>query len=375
MVRRPTGEVVMSGWSGEYPRDLAKVIGHAKRFTKVLTKLESASAEVWFLGRAGELRGVVSLALADWRSGASNAEAAGHAIVSYIDTLHQGVARNLRCAVALDCCEHDEVITDGLPDDWQFPPTVEIESTDPASATNGPTVPARWVDSPAVLARVREGLPLVNRIARAVARRVGEAYATLDDLGAFGREGLLDAARAFDDQRGVPFDGWASLRIRNAMIDGVRRWGPIPARERRRLQQRSGVAPSDSSPGARASSEPQATHDSSDSSCTAAAAGLAIGVGEGSGGLGATPEDLLAKAQIAALVREIVSDLPDRERLLIERTYFEGLPVEQAAASIGVSRSWAHRVHARAIDAIERELRKRDRMPNAGGSAWAPKRA
>src|SRR5580698_9565045 len=223
----------MGAWSGEYPRDLAKVIGHAKRFTKVLANLETHDADAWFLGRASELRGVVSLALADWRSGASDLETASHAIVSYVDALHRGVAKRLRCAVALDCCEHDEVITVGVPEDWEFPPTVEIESAESAP-TNGPTVPARWVDSPAVLARVREGLPLVDRIARAIARRVGEAHATLDDLCAFGREGLLDAARAFDERRGVPFDGWASLRIRSAMIDGVRRWGPIPAGERRR---------------------------------------------------------------------------------------------------------------------------------------------
>ncbi len=162
------------------------------------------------------------------------------------------------------------------------------------------------------------------------------------------------------------------------MIDGVRRWGPVPARERRRQQQLNAVAPGGSAPDGHSPSEAQGTHDSSDSSCVAPAAiseGLPVGVGEGSRGLGATPEDLLARAQIAALVRAIVSDLPDRERLLIEHTYFQGLPVEQAAASIGVSRSWAHRVHARAIDAIERELRKRDRMPNGGGSAWSPKRS
>lgn len=368
----------MGAWNGEYPQDLGKVIGHAKRFTKVLANLETHDPDAWYLGRASELRGVVSLSLADWRSGASDVEAASHAIVSYIDALHRGVAKRLRCGVALDCCDPDEVITVGAPEDCEFLPTVEIENTEPTPITNGPTVPARWVDSPAVLALVREGLPLVDRIGRAIARRVGEAHATLDDLCAFGREGLLDAARAFDERRGVPFDGWASLRIKSAMIDGVRRWGPIPTRERHRQQQLSAIAPAERSAAAHSPSEAQGTHDSSDSSCVAPAAGpedLPVGVGEGSGGLGATPEDQLARAQIAALVREIVADLPDRERLLIERTYFQGLPVEQAAASIGVRRSWAHEVHARAIEAIERELRKRDRMPNGGGSAWTSKRS
>jgi RNA polymerase sigma factor (sigma-70 family) len=97
-------------------------------------------------------------------------------------------------------------------------------------------------------------------------------------------------------------------------------------------------------------------------------------VGEGSSGLGATPEDLLQEAQIAALVREIVADLPIPERTLIERSYFQGLTPEQAAASIGVSRSWGHQMHARAIARIERELRKRDRTAGGGGNGWTSKR-
>ncbi|MDP9036677.1 MAG: hypothetical protein M3O50_17890 [Myxococcota bacterium] len=86
-----------------------------------------------------------------------------------------------------------------------------------------------------MLARFQEGLPLVKGHAHAIARRVGPGC-TLDDLRALGREGLLDAARSFNESRGVPFERWASLRIRNAMIDGVRRWGAAPFRARQRLQ-------------------------------------------------------------------------------------------------------------------------------------------
>ncbi len=120
----------MGAWSGEYPPDLAKVIGHAKRLAKVLARLERHEPDPWFVGRASELRGVVSLALGDWRAGTSDIEAARHAIVSHVDTLHRGIAKRLRCAVALDCCDHDEAITVGVPEDWEFPPTVEIENTE-----------------------------------------------------------------------------------------------------------------------------------------------------------------------------------------------------------------------------------------------------
>ena len=50
--------------------------------------------------------------------------------------------------------------------------------------------------------------------------------------------------------------------------------------------------------------------------------------------------------------------LPDSERTLVERHYFAGETLEQAAASIGLSKSWGSRLHARAIEAIARELRR-----------------
>ena len=58
-----------------------------------------------------------------------------------------------------------------------------------------------------------------------MARAARAGTVTLDDLRSFGREGLLQAARTFDPTRGVPFRRWANLRIKGAMIDGVRAVG------------------------------------------------------------------------------------------------------------------------------------------------------
>ena len=88
-------------FSGQYPKDLGKVIEHAKRLKDLLDELERVRTDAWFLGRAGELRGVVGLAVTDWRSGASDAEAAGRTIVAYVDELHRGASKRLRCGLAL----------------------------------------------------------------------------------------------------------------------------------------------------------------------------------------------------------------------------------------------------------------------------------
>src|SRR5215472_11918491 len=90
-------------------------------------------------------------------------------------------------------------------------------------------------DTPETLARFSAELALVDLCARQIGRRIGTVV-TLDDLRSFGQEGLLAAARTFDATRGVPFRRWANVRIRGAMIDGVRKWGELPRRVYRELR-------------------------------------------------------------------------------------------------------------------------------------------
>jgi RNA polymerase sigma factor FliA len=361
----------MSTVDPQYPPDLAKVIRHAKRLMKVLAKMERSRRDVWFVGRDTELRGIVSLALADWRSGTTDTETAGTAIVSYVDAIHRDASKKLRCGVVLECCEFDDVITAVGPNEWGSMVGSDTTGTGATLVTSGPTRPAAWEDSPGVLARVEAGLPLVEMHARRIARRLGDRCATMDDLRAFGHQGLLDAARAFDEGRGVSFDRWASLRVRNAMVDGVRRFGAaLPGPQRRR----HGVEAAHAAPTAarrRDRSDGGEAHEPFETPGLARLSANLIGVPTDvevvADSPGAGPEELLDRARFVLLVRELVAELPDQERALIEQNYFNGLSVEQAAASIGVTRSWAHRMHARAIESLNRKLRGRI---NARGKAW-----
>jgi RNA polymerase sigma factor for flagellar operon FliA len=89
-------------------------------------------------------------------------------------------------------------------------------------------------DAPEVLERFHTELPLVEIIARQIARTVGRLV-EFDDLVATGREGLLDAARRFDPTRDVPFRAYANLRVRGAILDGVRQNSPLPRRTYERV--------------------------------------------------------------------------------------------------------------------------------------------
>ncbi len=223
-------------------------------------------------------------------------------------------------------------------------------------------------DSPDVLARFRAELDLVDVNARQVARRIAAASVTLDDLRSFGREGLLQAARSFDGSRGVPFRRWANLRIRGAMIDGVRQWGHLPRRVYHELRAMAAAdrdrreALDDEHAG-----NPATTPEAADTRLTSYLAGIATAIAVGSmvaredldsDGRDPSPEELVARAELVGRVREVMQRLPEAERTLIERHYFGDETLDQAAASLGLSKSWGSRLHARAIERIAREMRK-----------------
>jgi len=222
-------------------------------------------------------------------------------------------------------------------------------------------------DAPEVLARFHAELDLVDIVARQLRRRIAP-MSPVDDLRSFGREGLLSAARTFDESRGVPFRRWANIRIRGAIIDGVRQWGELPRRLYRDLRAHEAgdrmletYDEEDASSAAR-------TPEDADARLTSYLAGIATAMTVGAvaaesaagsaEGEAATPEDLVANAELSDRLRAIVAELPDRERAIIERHYFGDETLEAAAASIGLSKSWGSRLHARAIESIARALSK-----------------
>jgi RNA polymerase sigma factor for flagellar operon FliA len=219
-------------------------------------------------------------------------------------------------------------------------------------------------DSPEVLARFQRELDLVDVNARQVGRRLSASSVTLDDLRSFGQEGLLQASRSFDAARGVPFRRWANLRIRGAIIDGVRQWGHLPRRVYTELRAMAAADHVEAAYDEEQAATPATTPEVADARLTSYLAAMATAMAMGSltgdddgDGPAPTPEDLVAKSQLVARVKAIVQRLPEAERTLIERHYFGDETLDQAAASLGLSKSWGSRLHARAIERIAKEMR------------------
>ena len=78
---------------------------------------------------------------------------------------------------------------------------------------------------------IERHLPLVNHVVLQVAVRFPK-YVDRQELARAGALGLVEAARRFDETRGVPFDRFAARRIRGAILDSVRAadWAPRSVR-------------------------------------------------------------------------------------------------------------------------------------------------
>lgn len=220
--------------------------------------------------------------------------------------------------------------------------------------------------------RFEATLELVEILARQIGRSVGGAV-ELDELLSFGREGLLDAARRYDASRGVPFRAYANYRVRGAIFDGVRKLSRLPRRVHERLrglEAGAGVgegAVEDLSapepPAGAAARADAALSEHLAAVATAMAVGLIASTARDDEGERVLvspaddPESALRRAELLDLVRRAIQDLPDKEAELVRRHYLGGERFDHVAQDLGLSKSWASRLHTRAMSRLAKRLR------------------
>lgn len=213
---------------------------------------------------------------------------------------------------------------------------------------------------------VEEHLSLVQAIARKLKKTMCAAM-DVEDLIGYGSRGLLEAAERFDPQHGVTFTTFAYYRIRGAMLDGMRTMGwysradyaRYRAEERaneylQNLADREGAAEA-----AGQQNDLEATIASLQQTLSAVATihitsiDAAATVADES--LPA-PDAGIEASMLRKRMHEAIEHLPEKERRLMQLYYFEERNLEQAGAELGLSKSWACRLHARAVDMLRAAL-------------------
>jgi len=218
---------------------------------------------------------------------------------------------------------------------------------------------------------VKKHLGLVEAIARKVKRTLGAAM-EVDDLVGYGRKGLVEAAERFDGRAGLTFTTFAYYRIRGAMYDGIRTMGWYSRADyaRYRAEERANQylqtqADRDGAARAQNPTAAAAKPDAGDTlaSVAEALAGIAtihITSIEAASRVAdeslPAPDAAVDTVRLSRRVREALTTLPEKERQLMELYYFGDKNLEEAGAQMGLSKSWACRIHARAVDLLRQAM-------------------
>jgi RNA polymerase sigma factor for flagellar operon FliA len=216
---------------------------------------------------------------------------------------------------------------------------------------------------------VNEHLELVRTIASKLKRKLGK---TMDegDLVGYGTQGLIEAAKKFDPSHGTPFAAFAYHRIRGAMFDGMRTMGWYSRADcaRFRAEERAGEYLAAAGEREAAEKIADATAANKDKSAIVQdIADLLSGVAavhitciESASEIPderfKAPDTDLLENEARAQVRSALADLPEKERQLMELYYFADMNLEAAGAKLGLSKSWASRLHARAVNHLRDTL-------------------
>ena len=212
-------------------------------------------------------------------------------------------------------------------------------------------------------------LPMVRQVLAGVAAHYPR-HADREELAQAATLGLVEAAARYDAARGVPFDRWAALRIRGAIVDAVRAMDFAP----RML--RSAARSADA---ARADLEGQLGRSVTDDE-VAAKLGMSTeelsalqgrvhralvlsldaraGDNDGDGmTLGSSlvddvtlmPEEVLEQRETARYVLDALACLPERLRTVVSGYFLEGRTSAEIAEELGVTESRVSQLRSEAL--------------------------
>jgi RNA polymerase sigma factor for flagellar operon FliA len=196
----------------------------------------------------------------------------------------------------------------------------------------------------------------------------------MDDLIAYGELGLAEAARDYRPDLGVQFTSFAYYRVRGAIYDGLSKMSWISRARYKRLcfeQRANELLAHEAAECASSTADSEPSLEQNARWFRGLAEKLAVihfasQSDDGSGVRDSTIEDpqartapaIVAQRELGEKLHHLVAGLPHAEQTLVRRIYFEGATLQEAANALGMSKSWASRLHAKALEQLGRALRR-----------------
>lgn len=213
---------------------------------------------------------------------------------------------------------------------------------------------------------VQKHLRLVKHVAARVAGRLPR-HLDVEDLISVGLMGLLAALDDFDPARGVEFPAYATLRIRGAIFDELRRldWVPRGVRQRIRdaeraiegLCRRLDRQPSDEEIAREMGVDVEGYH-------RILGAGITLVSLDAAGGhdlesltlldtledpAGPSPLRASMERERRAILARLIDGLPERERQVLALYYYEELTMQAVGAVLSITESRVSQLHSSAV--------------------------
>ena len=195
-----------------------------------------------------------------------------------------------------------------------------------------------------------------------------------DDLVSYGVFGLIDAIDKFDMNKNVKFETYASLRIRGAILDQIRKmdWIPRTVRQRQRkiddavkqIEMRTGKTASDEELAQELGlSGDELLNWQSQLKVTNL---VSLNEFEENGpepvadphghSHFATPESVVEEEELKVTLRESLELLTEKERTVIELYYYEELTLKEISRVLEVSESRISQLHTKALQKMRKRM-------------------
>ena len=222
---------------------------------------------------------------------------------------------------------------------------------------------------------ILEYAPLVKLVAGRLSMYLGYNV-EYDDLVGYGIFGLIDAIDKFDFMKEVKFETYASLRIRGAILDQIRKMDWIPRTIRQKQKKIETVIKSiEAEKGRNATveeiavglgiTEDEYTEWQSQMKITNIVSlneyleqGSEVSVEYNHTSQFDSPEEVLEKGELKKILEEALELLTEKERKVIVLYYYEELTLKEISNILEVSESRISQLHTRGLQKMKTKMGK-----------------
>lgn len=220
---------------------------------------------------------------------------------------------------------------------------------------------------------ILEYAPLVKLVAGRLSMYLGYNV-EYDDLVSYGIFGLIDAIDKFDSMKAVKFETYASLRIRGAILDQIRKMDWIPRTIRQKQKKIDGAIKEIETATGRAATDEEiaANLGISDEDYLAwqsqmkitnvvslnefMESGSEVPAEQTEQRRFEGPEEVIEKAELKKVLQQALELLTEKEKKVILLYYYEDLTLKEISNVLEVSESRISQLHTRALQKMKSKM-------------------